>query len=263
LALAIIQAGAFISKSGALDSYLKLYSKNKARLLCENPAQSHDDYAQTVYTTWEISFNQLSKPAALLLQLCSFLHYQEISEEIFSSASRYNFPSHGPSKEDLQQPLEFLSHFLEPSGTWDSLRFKQITNEIRAYSLINFDSGKTFSIHPLVITGQRMHSSTKMPYIHNCMYTIMGMAIEETSEPNMQLKLTSFKLVPHVDSGVHRKKLPNPNFMAQYGMIYYQAGRIKDALKLTAAVVEKRTKILGNTHPHTLEAMADLVRRLP
>jgi hypothetical protein len=48
LPLAIIQAGAFISKSGALDSYLALYAKNRDRLLREKPAQSHDDYAWTV-----------------------------------------------------------------------------------------------------------------------------------------------------------------------------------------------------------------------
>ncbi|KAJ6564841.1 hypothetical protein B0H19DRAFT_1286501, partial [Mycena capillaripes] len=42
LPLAIVQAGAFILKSGALDSYLDLYTKNRAQLLSEKPAQSHD-----------------------------------------------------------------------------------------------------------------------------------------------------------------------------------------------------------------------------
>ncbi|KAJ7206909.1 P-loop containing nucleoside triphosphate hydrolase protein, partial [Mycena pura] len=83
LPLAIIQAGAFISKSGALGSYLQLYAQNRAQLLSEQPAQSHDDYAWTVYTTWQISFDKLSKPAAMFLQLCSFLHYEGIYEEMF------------------------------------------------------------------------------------------------------------------------------------------------------------------------------------
>ncbi|KAJ6469700.1 hypothetical protein DFH09DRAFT_837155, partial [Mycena vulgaris] len=69
LPLAIIQAGAFITRSGALSSYLNLYAENQARLLSEKPDQSHDDYAQTLYTTWQISFEQLSKPAAKILQL--------------------------------------------------------------------------------------------------------------------------------------------------------------------------------------------------
>ncbi|KAJ7445409.1 hypothetical protein B0H11DRAFT_1930631 [Mycena galericulata] len=87
LPLAIIQAGAFIAKSGALNTYLALYTQNKARLLHEKPTQSHDNYAWTVYTTWQISFEQLSLPAATLLQLCSFLHHQGIYEGIFSGAS--------------------------------------------------------------------------------------------------------------------------------------------------------------------------------
>ncbi|KAJ7099103.1 hypothetical protein C8R44DRAFT_594596, partial [Mycena epipterygia] len=83
LPLAIIQAGAFISKSGDLDSYLALYEQNQARLLSQKPTQSHDNYAWTVYTTWQISFDQLSQPASTFLQLCSFLHHQGISEKIF------------------------------------------------------------------------------------------------------------------------------------------------------------------------------------
>ncbi|KAJ7467956.1 hypothetical protein FB451DRAFT_966256, partial [Mycena latifolia] len=83
LPLAIVQAGAFILKSGSLNSYLALYTMNKEQLLRQKPAQSHDDYAWTVYTTWQISFVKLSQPAAKLLQLCSFLHHGGISEQIF------------------------------------------------------------------------------------------------------------------------------------------------------------------------------------
>ncbi|KAJ7479784.1 P-loop containing nucleoside triphosphate hydrolase protein, partial [Mycena latifolia] len=151
LPLAIIQAGAFISKYGSLNSYLALYAKNHARMLSEKPVQSHDDYAWTVYTTWQISFEQLSYPAATLLQLCSLLHHQGISEQIFSNASTYKFRLNGPSKKQLQQPLDFLNHFVGPAGSWDSLRFMELTGELRAYSLINFDSQtEIFSIHPLV-----------------------------------------------------------------------------------------------------------------
>ncbi|KAJ6500274.1 P-loop containing nucleoside triphosphate hydrolase protein, partial [Mycena vulgaris] len=149
--LAIIQAGAFIAKSGALSGYLTLYAENQARLLSEQPDQSHDDYAQTVYTTWQISFDQLSKPAVTLLQLCSFLHHKGISEEIFSRASLYDFPSDGPSREELHDAVKFLYQFSGPTGAWNSLQFVEIMNEITAYSLADFDpDGKLYSIHPLV-----------------------------------------------------------------------------------------------------------------
>ncbi|KAJ6477799.1 hypothetical protein DFH09DRAFT_1467602 [Mycena vulgaris] len=78
-----------------------------------------NEIVKTVYTTWQISFEQLSKPAATILQLCSFLHYKGISEEIFSSASSYRFRSSGPSKEELGDPLEFLAQFSGQTGVWN------------------------------------------------------------------------------------------------------------------------------------------------
>ncbi|KAF8144907.1 hypothetical protein K438DRAFT_2028985 [Mycena galopus ATCC 62051] len=87
LPLAIVQAGAFISESGTLNTYLVLYSKSQAKLLAEKPSQTHDNYAWTVYTTWQMSFDRLSPQAAMFLQLCSFLHQDGISEDIFSRAA--------------------------------------------------------------------------------------------------------------------------------------------------------------------------------
>ncbi|KAJ7761861.1 P-loop containing nucleoside triphosphate hydrolase protein, partial [Mycena olivaceomarginata] len=81
--LAVVQAGAYISKTGYLGRYLAVYEQNRARLLSQMPVQSHDKYSWTVYTTWDISFKCLSKPAARFLQLCSFLHHEGISEGIF------------------------------------------------------------------------------------------------------------------------------------------------------------------------------------
>ncbi|KAJ7921579.1 hypothetical protein B0H13DRAFT_1604352, partial [Mycena leptocephala] len=92
--LAIVQAGAFILESGALDTYFGLYIKNRAQLLSERPAQTHDDYSWTVYTTWQMSFEKLTQPAAMFLQLCSFLHREGISEEIFSKAVAYRHGAH-------------------------------------------------------------------------------------------------------------------------------------------------------------------------
>ncbi|KAJ7734882.1 P-loop containing nucleoside triphosphate hydrolase protein [Mycena metata] len=132
LPLAIAQAGSFISQSEDLKGYLVLYKKNQAQLLSEKPEQSHDQYAQTVYTTWQISFEKLSQPAATLLQLCSFLHYTGISEDIFSNASKYSFPAWLSVKEELQEPLAFLSCFLGSTGEWNSPSFLEVTKEIKA-----------------------------------------------------------------------------------------------------------------------------------
>ncbi|KAJ6547782.1 hypothetical protein DFH09DRAFT_1505737 [Mycena vulgaris] len=256
LPLAIIQAGAFISKSGALSSYLKLYSENQARLLSEPPDQSHDDYAQTVYTTWQISFERLSKPAATLLQLCSFLHHNGISEEIFSRASLYDFPSNGPSREELQDPLEFLSQFSGPSGVWDSLYFMDMINEITAYSLASFDpDGNMYSIHPLVHKWTRSTLTDQQQY-HYWMVAIVGMAI--SGIPRHDMQLPSLKLLPHVDSLLCGSIHITPDFQIDYGRLYFYADRLKNAEQLELAVVERRRTVLGEDHPDTLHAMGSL-----
>ncbi|KAJ7716180.1 hypothetical protein B0H14DRAFT_2412949, partial [Mycena olivaceomarginata] len=124
-----------------------------------------DRYAQTVYTTWQMSFDRLTQPAAMFLQYCSFLHHNGISEQIFSYASK-----------GFTGTLEFLSHFLGPSGEWDSLQFSNMTNEVQAYSLISIAAEtKLFSIHPLVHAWSQTTGNPEK-YLSN-MGSILGMAL--------------------------------------------------------------------------------------
>ncbi|KAJ6547981.1 hypothetical protein DFH09DRAFT_1281715 [Mycena vulgaris] len=256
LPLAIIQAGAFISESGALDGYLALYVENQDQLLSEKPAQSHDAYAWTVYTTWNLSFQKLSKPATTILQLCSFLHHNGISEEIFSRASIYDFPLRGPSKEELQEPFEFLSQFLGSTNTWDSLRFLKVMNEIKAYSLVNFDpDGKLYSIHPLVHNWSRSTFADQEQY-HYWMVAIVGMST--AAIPDQDMQLASLKLLPHVDALLRGNTNISPDFRSGYGSLYYYAKRLEDAEQLYLEVLEYQRSVLGEDHLDTLNAIGNL-----
>ncbi|KAJ7105219.1 hypothetical protein C8R44DRAFT_858607 [Mycena epipterygia] len=256
LPLAIIQAGAFILKSGVFDTYLALYATNKERLLREKPVQSHDDYAWTVYTTWQISFDQLSKPAATLLQLCSFLHHEGIPEQIFSYASAYKSKPADPSQEELEKPVEFLSQFLGPTGVWDSFCFRSLISEIRAYSLINLDDGKQlFSIHPLVHEWSRTTLIDQEAY-HGHMLAIVGMSISVMPQKNMVLE--SLRLLPHVDALLHGNMHITPEFQLEYGRIYHYVQNYRQAETINIAELTRRRNILGIDHLETLTVMADL-----
>ncbi|KAJ7736119.1 hypothetical protein B0H16DRAFT_1764389 [Mycena metata] len=256
LPLAIVQAGAFISKSRDLNGYLPLYMKHQARLLCEKPAQSHDQYAWTVYTTWQISFDRLTPPAAMLLQYCSFFHYNGISEEIFCYALQYQGASNGPSKEELREPLEFLAHFLGPSGEWDSLQFLDATNEIQSYSLISFDAEKkVFSIHPLVHSWSQGTVQNPKGYMFT-MGSILGMAVSERSGWDMQL--TSLLLCPHIELAVKMDVEVALVFRELYVTTFWERGRYKQAAKLQEEVLEKQKQLLGGSHPDTLFGMGNL-----
>ncbi|KAJ7794025.1 hypothetical protein B0H14DRAFT_2924625, partial [Mycena olivaceomarginata] len=256
-ALAIIQAGAFIAKSGALETYLALYTRNQAQLLSEKPTQSHENYAWTVYTTWQISFAQLSQSAAMFLQLCSFLHHKDISEDIFSKASLYKFPSSGPTKRQLRKPLEFLSYFLTPTGAWDPLRFLNVVNEIKAYSLINFDpTTQMFSIHPLVHAWSQAILSD--PGLYNCIaVSIFGIACRA----EIAIHIKSLKYVEnYLYSGRAKEAecLAVGIGMANLAETYRDLGNFTEAQRLEVVVLQKRREICGNNSSDTLDAMSSL-----
>ncbi|KAJ7463240.1 hypothetical protein FB451DRAFT_1139627 [Mycena latifolia] len=224
LPLAIIQAGAFVSQSGNLDSYLSLYSYNRARLLAQRSSQSHDNYAWTVYTTWQISFNQLSEQAKTFLRLYA-----------------------------LEMPLDVLSHFLGPSGAWDSLCFTDVTNEIRAYSLINFDLERNMlSIHPLVHEWTRSTLSDTTSY-HHCVSAIVGMSLAALSDRD--INVASPWMLPHIDFLMKSSSDALPDLAYQYGKAYLFGGKPEKAKELQTMVLEKRQNLLGEDHPDTLDAM--------
>ncbi|KAJ6555477.1 P-loop containing nucleoside triphosphate hydrolase protein [Mycena vulgaris] len=256
LPLAIIQAGAFITESGALNTYLELYKENRARLLTKKPAQAHDDYEWTVYTTWQISFDRLSELAQTLLQLCSFLHHQGISEKIFSKASAVGVI--GISEQELQKPMELLSWYLGPTGDWDSLRFTEVTNQLRAYSLIDFDADTgLFSIHPLVHNWSQSTLTNEEVY-HYSMAAIVAMSIRTIQEQDRQL--ASLWLLPHIDSLRKGLTYIPPYVNAPFGSIYSHAERHKETVELNIVLLEEERKSLGADHPNTLTTMGNLAQ---
>ncbi|KAJ7727611.1 P-loop containing nucleoside triphosphate hydrolase protein [Mycena metata] len=256
LPLAIVQAGAFIAKFRALDQYLDLYAKNHNRLLREKPSQSHSDYEWTVYTTWQMSFDQLSPAAAMFLQLYSFLHREGISEDIFSRAADYNFPSFGPSKEELQEPLKFLSQFQGPDGQWDTLAFLELTTEIMSFSLVTFEpENRTFSIHPLVHQWSRdtLADPESNYYIA---YSVIGMSI--WGIPEIHSQLASLKVLPHVDAIMQFKEFVGPDFSADYGLLYFWADRFQEAKALRVSALERWRTLKNNDNLDTLYLMHSL-----
>ncbi|KAF8128828.1 P-loop containing nucleoside triphosphate hydrolase protein [Mycena galopus ATCC 62051] len=279
LPLAIVQAGAFILESGSLDTYLALYSKSRAKLLSNKPTLSHDDYAWTVYTTWQMSFDKLSQPAAMFLQLCSFLHRDGISEDIFSRAASSLIQDqfeHKPKKlqklkakfrrlwaasqilpkNNTSKTREFLSLFLGPNGEWDSASFVKVTKEIMAYSLINFNiEQKSLSIHPLVHEWSQK-TLADPDLARSCMGEILEMSI--LAIPYKDLELTSLRLVSHVDSLVQAMSIEVSKFGLQYAILYYHAGWLTAAQGLGEFVVQKLQKLHGDDHGDTLWAMNNL-----
>ncbi|KAF8218037.1 hypothetical protein K438DRAFT_1796213 [Mycena galopus ATCC 62051] len=252
LPLAIIQAGAYIAQFDCLYQYLSFYKENHAKLLSMHPGQSHDDYRWTVYTTWQISFNRLSKAAAQFLQMCSLLHHDNIPESIFYEAASWS----GDDEEG--HPVEaaqlFLRNFISTSGTWDFQHFIEIIGEIRGYSLIHRNAAaETLSIHPLVHSWCQTTLSNEST-ARECMTDIVGMSIK-LAEDNYLLRIG---LISHIKSLINDQTTIKPQFQVQYAQVYCDSGFWKEAEPIECAVLERQKLILGVDHPDTLRAMANL-----
>ncbi|KAJ7289415.1 P-loop containing nucleoside triphosphate hydrolase protein, partial [Mycena rebaudengoi] len=252
--LAVVQAGSFIARTGTLRKYLALYKQNRAKLLSMLPSQSHDKYAWSVYTTWDISFKCLGPLAARFLQICSFLHHESISEAIFSNAATYKETLWGPTEEEIQEPQQFLDNLLTQSRTWDELGFAEIIAEIRGYSLINQDPNTNLlSIHPMVHDWSSK-TITDTTSTQQCCGAILAMST--MSLVNDQVFLIS--LLPHINSVLREDRQLAHKFPHPYQRVFYDSGHFDRAQELCVALLENRKCILGSEHLQTLFAMKEL-----
>ncbi|KAJ7050954.1 hypothetical protein C8F01DRAFT_1067307 [Mycena amicta] len=258
--LAIVQAGAFITKSPRLKQdisrYVQLYQKSKAVLLSEKPVQSTEDYNETVYTTWKMSFDQLSQVeplAAQFLQLCSFIHFEGISEEIFERALTYKITDGplDPTVEDLEPSFKFLSNFRNTDMTWNSLGFERITSELCGYSLMTWQKG-AYSIHPLVHHWSRT-TIMDLVGLRKLIIGLLGMSAACSAElmPKIQLLLHVVRLSEDVD-------MIGTGFEADFGGVFQAGGMYRVAEALYTDVLTRSGIILGAKHPDTIRARADL-----
>ncbi|KAJ7191014.1 hypothetical protein GGX14DRAFT_546758 [Mycena pura] len=254
--LAIIQAGAYIAKSQDLAGYLGLYADNRVQLLSKKLVQSHDKYAWTVYTTWQLSFERLGQVAQEFLMLCSHLHHEGISENIFKSASVYVCTKQWPSEPDLVVCKKFLAHFYGLDSRWSSMKFRDVVNEILSFSLMDFKPGRqVLSMHPLVHRWCSEVVADSALY-NNCIHGVLGMCIGATSE----LHHLGSMLVPHLLAtyGNNMDNVMVPDFRQEYARVYYWAGYHNKARQLQLNVLAKCYSLLGEHHPDTLTAMANL-----
>ncbi|KAJ7262958.1 hypothetical protein C8J57DRAFT_1719186 [Mycena rebaudengoi] len=251
--LAVVQAGAYISKTGgALRRYLALYEHNHTRLLSEVPIQSHDKYALSVYTTWDISFKCLNKPAAQFLQLCSFFHHEGISEGIFSNAAIFIPRPLWPTQEQVKEPQEYLGQFLTPAGMWDTLSFSEMAAELQGYSLINQNTNTgLFSIHPLVHSWSR-NTVLSMDSTRECAAALLAMSV------NWDDKLFTMRLLTHINTVLQSDSQLVTKFLFPYQRVYYDSGNFQRSQELCANLLEKAKSSFGAEHPNTLVAMGHL-----
>ena len=157
LPLAIDQAGSYIKmRHKSLRAFQELCVQRQSDILKFKPRMA--EYDQTVFTTWELNFEQVeksSKDGRKLLLLFSYLDAADIREAMLdracSSQKRWNQDGEAtevaPATSGVDEDLICMVQ--------DEIRFDDAIEVLRSFSLIYINEDeqtglRRFSIHPMV-----------------------------------------------------------------------------------------------------------------
>ncbi|KAE9394753.1 hypothetical protein BT96DRAFT_1022386 [Gymnopus androsaceus JB14] len=140
-ALAVSTAGAYIgvTPTCALENYLAHFNKRKKKIL-NYRMRTLDSYQRTMYSAFYLSFEKLSHPTQLLMQICAYLHPTAIPLEIFTRAAAFIYNDIDPA--DVDPPIkainlmkEFLSLF-EDEDSWEDSVVEMCQLSLVSYNAI-------------------------------------------------------------------------------------------------------------------------------
>ena len=164
--LAITQAGSYILQQKIdVSQFMDHYDRRRHVILTQTSQMSQyrrklndgeRETALNVFTTWELSFQQLkvaesgNKRIADILTVFAFFDCNDISEQLFEAFCNGNFFSR-----DADGPGVSLRHLVDSEGRWDSDAFVDILNKLADVSLVQIwwreeDRYSHLCLHPLV-----------------------------------------------------------------------------------------------------------------
>lgn len=182
--LAITQAGSYIqTQKIQLSQFIDNYNRQREAILKETPRMSQyrrkigeaaDETALNVFTTWELSYQQLEKLddenryKSAILTLFAFFDCQHISQQLFETYCKEEFLSY-PDVLRIEEPLLL---FVDENKKWDQQKFVDILNDLSRLSLIQSwyrdeENHCHLSLHPLVQDWIRLRASPQLCYDHS------------------------------------------------------------------------------------------------
>ena len=234
--------------------YQELYRRERDNLLQKEEIQGRDPYQLAVYSTWRLSYDTLDESARCFLQVCSCLHHEGISEEMFEKAA---LSQHNLEDSELQDEVtHLLTQLGKQDSGWSSWTFQKVVMRLGSHSLIEHDhQNHTYSIHPLVHHWSGTTFEQNPHDVQNLVLTIIALSfsLTETDEDYKYRR----KVLKHTMSSMASLKPEDLNPLAgmHIARIYDEAGRLKETEVLEVMVMEKRKRVLGDDHPDTLTSM--------
>ncbi len=271
LAIALDHAGKTIQKKiWTLDRYLHLYLGHRHRFLRSQPSiVSPED--TNIITTWEVPFRQIEKQsrteyrdAVVLLHIFAFLHFESISEDLFSAFWM--------SAEEATSGTPPLLRLDSGHAEVAQSRLKQAIGVLCDYSIIDYDSSRrTCILHPVVHRWARTRIAANDQDISWLNTT--AQLLTSCISPYLEASGLEFRrgVLPHVDSCVELLKSSVPRFpdnkkgadqLERFALLYAENGRWTQAIGLQKEVVNFRIRTLGKSQEATLRAQRSLSHSL-
>ncbi|KAL2036638.1 hypothetical protein N7G274_010664 [Stereocaulon virgatum] len=277
LALAIDQAGAYIASGECrLDDFLDVFNAHRLHLLQNEAYKGASESDRAVYATWDLSYavirrqanaavneavSQGPKAALQILRVFPFFHNEGITEDIFRfAAENSQNQSEAVCEVDGRFPSALLQ--LRPDGTWDSQSFRQGIQTLLSFSLVGQEnSQRRFFMHRLVhLWAYDSLTAAEKDRFCDQSRDVLKRSITWRFKSNDY----TFRrdLLPHVAKFQYQSSLssmkPKENGIAEFALVFSEAGRWKEAEELRVQVVEITKRVLGQEHPETLTSMSNL-----
>ncbi|CAE6475491.1 unnamed protein product [Rhizoctonia solani] len=261
LALAVVQAGAYIWNTQlSVSQYWEKYTESRQKVL--EGGLGLDEYAGTVYTTWELSLKQLNPHAKELLFLIAFLHRDEILEETFQRATR-NMRQYEsdiqptPEQSVVENQVKVFLGRLVDNDEWNDL-FAKYIGDLMSFSLVNYDQmSRVYRIHPLVQDWAQAAASLQAFGLHHTAL-LLAMSIDwGKSSVDHSYKR---RILPHINLLIERGETYKSDVAERFAEVYRATGEdIKEAT-LWEGIISTRKLQLGERHLKTLTSTSSLAR---
>ncbi|KAI9775580.1 MAG: hypothetical protein M1835_005792 [Candelina submexicana] len=306
-ALAIDQAAAYVRKRKMpLSQFVEHYTVRKERVLKEIPKlweyrrtlnDAESDTAMSVFTTWELAFQQLGSNEedrmrkGHFLTISAFLNHKCISGDLFKVYHRIGHNdcmrllARCGDEQHLQQKLDWLQLFTS-GGAWSGLDFEETLIELRDLCLVQSFSYEekslpSFSLHPLVRDWIRTRAS--MQERHRCLMqaTLMVASFLEAPLGDGEIRPLAYcwhlhlslpekqRLFLHMATcveaieetppyGLHLGVRELEDAAERFARLYNGLGQYQDARLLYERLLNSRQERLGPENPLVLKTYSQL-----
>ncbi|KAF8602157.1 hypothetical protein BDV93DRAFT_557669 [Ceratobasidium sp. AG-I] len=248
-ALAIVQSGAYMRATQCgLAEYHRIFQAARECLLTERGTEQTDDYGMS------------------LLHMMSFFHHEGISEIFFEAAcaKAVSYEPKIPLSESQATTkaviFEFLSSLRTPSGDWNPVALKGLTNQLRAFSLIDYNTHTcSYSMHPLVQEWSRT-SMRDAAISRGCAAWVLALCVKMEYDPDSYAFRR--RLLPHILALDLDYTQIVPDVARRLSLVYREAGYPEEEEALSAVALQASRDTLGAEDSITLACIQDLARAL-